>query len=231
MDHLHPITLADICSGDLFLFARPSPIQYLSDLIDDPFRGIGVAIRTADGVSVVYVGRAGVVTADLAAISARFDAIAVGRRPDCVCMGEVLEAVGRLAAEANHYPLSSLVGAFVLSAARTPGVRSPWSAPLRRTAGLLARAQARGLDVRVRAGHRFICSTFVAAAYEHACPRHHLDVPIACSKGCRPGEAPNPADLRLTRYFVTPSDLWRATPTDRRARLVGVPLRGGPRPE
>lgn len=181
------IALAALRTGDLLFFARPSLIQWFGERIGDPFRGVGIAVRSDEALVAVYWGRTGLCTLDLTGDLDRYSSIwAVAL--DCGCAPGVPDRVRTVAAATDRYDLASLVPAWFVGRVRERP-RGPVAGSVRGGATYLARRH------RARARTR-ICSSFVAEVVSD-CGRH-----LVLDERLAPGGD-------LDRY-VTPSDLWRA---------------------
>lgn len=224
-------------SGDLLFFDRPSFIQRFSGFVDDEFRGVAV-VEVVSGSPVIHLcGRtAGFETRDLAAIIADYDRIAVGRAPDCGCTGRVSTWLSASMTEPNHYPVAALVPAFFLSGARNlEGGLVSVLVRLGAIAGGLAAAWLHRPFLRGRSA--YICSTWIAAGQMLACPQHRLSASLTGPKMASTATlgpvwpmAAQPRWLRavdrmLAEWYLTPSDLWRAVPVERRAELLRPSVR------
>ena len=226
MPNASTLHVDDLRSGDLLFFARPSFIQRFSGYVGDDFRGVAVFDRV-DGQPVMHLcGRTnGFETRRLTDVIDAYDRIAVGRAPRCHCTSSMLTELQSMLAERNTYPTTALLPAFLLSWAREidRGVGSLLAravvVPL-----VLADAALRG-SLRCRT-NRFMCSTWVAAGQPAVCPQHRLTYRLGQTK---PGDGSDRTartglegwlDRTLARWYLTPSDLWRAMPDGRRAELT-----------
>lgn len=221
--------MAAVEPGDLLFFARPSLIQRWSAAVDDDFRGIAIADRLDGRLVMLQCGHPkGFECRDVAEIVDDFDIIGIGRAPTCHCVDDVLQWARQRLPEANHYPLASLLPAFLLSWARN--AQTSRLALLRlmliggpiTVVGMLLSVGAR---LRSRRSWTFICSTFVVEALERGCTRHQPVTAMGRTKTDDPAE-PSCLDGLFRRWYLTPSDLWRSLPNSHRF-LLDVDLRAG----
>lgn len=225
MDDKTTIGTTDLRRGDLLFFARPSTIQRFSGYVGDDYRGVAVVDRIGGKTVIIQCGRErGFEIRPLDPIIRLFDTIAVGSAPDCHCINDVMDRAHRQLDSSNRYPTAALVPAFFLSGARQPSNRLR-SVAMR--AAVIPLAVLFGLGLELWRGGRSanMCSTFAASCYQLSCAAHQLH--FAPTKP-KPDQANLPAGVRgrswidrlLVRWYLTPSDLWRSLPSERRHRLA-----------
>lgn len=213
--------------GDLLFFARPSLIQRFSENVDDEFRGVAVFDQIDDRRVFHLCGRtAGFETRELIDVIPHYDRIAVGRSARCQCTSSMLAWVRSKLSESNRYQTTALLLAFFLSWARNPRPGFRGSAVSWLVTALVV------LDARVhrvlnRNRNAYICSTWMADAQLLVCPSHRITCDLTSSKPTGKtahdplalGRRRQAINQLLISRFLTPSDLWRAVPRDRRAEL------------
>jgi hypothetical protein len=130
----------------------------------------------------------------------------------------MMASIRRTMRQPNAYPTSAIPPAGVLSLARNlDGIVS-----------LLARSVVipplllLGLVLGTgRPGCRYLCSTWLADEQRSICLAHQLTCALSRPKSA--GSPPRPMrrfiDRQLAKWFLLPTDLWRALPADRRFGL------------
>lgn len=192
-------------------------IQSWSLAVGDRFRGVAIAEWLDGELTMIQCGHpAGFERRTVADLVERYNHIGVGKRADCRCRGAVVERCRASLNEPNHYPLVALLPAFLLSWARNHHRLLPSRARMAALAPPLSLLAA-GLGSLARITRpntsSFICSTFIDATMDAACPQHRLEVVLTAPKpepGTQVRASTDPVAELLRSWYLTPSDLWRA---------------------
>lgn len=215
-----PTRLADLTSGLLLFFARPSLLQTWAEAFGHEWRHVGVTVDTPDGLMIAsYGARKCFRLDDPFEIMGAYDRVGVAR---VFSTGEEVEAVEAFCRRFEHaegsdapYAYSGiLMGPLHLTARR----RRPGR--LRTLLFLLVEIYCWMQSLRYRDRSAYACSTFAWAALDSAalCP---LRMPLSAHPADEAAYA-TPSTLRdelFARWLSGPTEIWDAISPACRAEL------------
>lgn len=205
--------------GMMVFFARPSMLQDYATLFGQQWRHVGIVVQTDDGLKIATFGiKKGFLLDPIEIISSGFyDRVGVATVLTSAAELAALDAFWRMFARAEEtvYVYSAAgVGPLLYIASRCPRA---W---LRRLILLLLEGYCALQAERFKDRPAYVCSTFVWSAVQMARTRSlvvplsaHPDDPVAYAKPA------TPLDMKLGRWFCTPTALWDAVSPESRVEL------------